>query len=206
MKKTKIIAVLAGEIWHDNSLKEITKERVDLGILTWQKTLESFLVMSGSWSLLLDKKPDTTEAEAMKEYAVKNGVDEKSILTEKESKDTIGNAYYLKTCFLSPNKITDLIVITSDFHIERVKYIFKFVLGNDISVKIIGSATKNKKEFQKRQIVEKSLLAETKKWFKNLKQGDLDAIKNFLGTLPGYSKKPKISREYLLKLTELVKY
>lgn len=206
MEKTKIIAVLAGGIQQDGELKEITKERVRLGIQTWEQTPNSFLVMSGSWSLLLEQKPKYTEAEAMKAYVIKNGVNEKSVLVEKESKDTIGNAYYIKTCFLTPNKITDIIVITSDFHTKRAEYIFKFVLGNDYNIKIFGSETKNKKEFQKRQIVEKILLNETKVWFKNIKPGDTESIKNFILTLPGYSKKPKISREYLKKLTSLVKY
>ncbi len=43
--------------------------------------------------------------------------------------DTIGNAWYAKTLCLEPAGITSVIVVTSDYHIERSRVIFEWVLG-----------------------------------------------------------------------------
>jgi len=59
----------------------------------------------------------------------------KKILTEANSKDTIGEAYLIKENILLPYNIDKVYVVSSDYHIEyRAKIIFDFVLGNDFDI------------------------------------------------------------------------
>ena len=81
--------------------------------------------MTGKYGFWLDWQkqiPSRFEAEAMKEYAISEGVPTDLILIEQESKDTLGNAYFTKVNILEPNNWKNVLVITSDFHLERTKW------------------------------------------------------------------------------------
>jgi hypothetical protein len=54
-----------------------------------------------------------------------------AILKEGESKDTLANFYYLKNLVFRPNKITSILIVTTDFRVERVSFIGHKVLGPD---------------------------------------------------------------------------
>jgi len=71
-----------------------------------------------------------SEAEAMKTLALKYGVPDASIILEEYARNTIENAVNTKE-ILEDKGIQEVVVITSDFHMERSKRIFKALLDSD---------------------------------------------------------------------------
>jgi uncharacterized SAM-binding protein YcdF (DUF218 family) len=63
-----------------------------------------------------------TEADIMKEYLIRNGVDEKRIILDKEAMDTIQNIYNCKR-IMEIHRLRTCTVISNSFHIRRVRYI-----------------------------------------------------------------------------------
>ncbi len=62
-------------------------------------------------------------------YLVQQGLDPTQLLTEISSYDTIGNAYFSRLLFAEPGKLQHLLVITSEFHLPRIKAAFKWIYG-----------------------------------------------------------------------------
>jgi DUF218 domain len=60
------------------------------------------------------------------------------LLFENLSYDTLGCAWFTKKLCLEPNNIKSCTVITSDFHMQRLKILFKRVLGNAYEIKTIA--------------------------------------------------------------------
>jgi len=59
----------------------------------------------------------------------KYGIPWDSILEENVSLDTIGNAYFSRVMHIDPLEITDITIVTSDFHMERTRLIFNKVFS-----------------------------------------------------------------------------
>jgi vancomycin permeability regulator SanA len=85
-----VIIVLAGGINPDGSLPNITKYRVEKGVELYKQEVAPFLLMSGSWSFMLNYIPPITEAKAMGDYAVKLGVPKDRILLEEKFQKSFG--------------------------------------------------------------------------------------------------------------------
>jgi len=85
--------------------------------------------------LILNKKArkiilcSETANNNVKGILIKKGIKEEDILLQKESRDTIGEAFFTKKQILAPNKWKSLYIVSSDYHIPRVKEIFDFILG-----------------------------------------------------------------------------
>ena len=68
------------------------------------------------------------------QYLIDNGVDEKSIILQKYSRDTITEAYYSKK--MIPENCKNILIISSDYHINyRVSLIFDYVFNCEYDVK-----------------------------------------------------------------------
>ncbi len=65
----------------------------------------------------------------MAEYALTIGLPSEALLVEEESRDTIGNAYFVLRRYLEPNDWHSIRVVTSDFHIQRAAWVFQKVMG-----------------------------------------------------------------------------
>lgn len=140
MQKDAII-ILAGGIKQDGTLPNQARLRIKKGAQLYKNGIAPRIIMSGAYSFLTKHTPPKTEAEAMAEYAILSGVNKKDILLEKESQDTISNAYSTKINFLKPNNWKKIIVVTSNYHKLRTEYIFKKVLGKEYNTKIITART-----------------------------------------------------------------
>jgi uncharacterized SAM-binding protein YcdF (DUF218 family) len=70
---------------------------------------------------------DISEAEAMKEYLVKKGVNSDSIIKEEKSKNTIENMKYSHNILknIDKRKNISVAVVTSNFHVFRAKFLAK---------------------------------------------------------------------------------
>ncbi|MBI4116247.1 YdcF family protein [Candidatus Pacearchaeota archaeon] len=113
---------------HNNGvITDQSKNRVDLGIRLYSESEARSLCFSGK------------AAKAMESYAKENGF-EGRILLEDSSEDTVGNALFTKLEFSRNEKWKNLLVVSSDYHISRVKKIFNFVYAEKFNLDFFGSA------------------------------------------------------------------
>lgn len=134
------IVVLAGGISLDGKLPDYVYARLDRAIELFRSSEKNNIVLSGRYSFLFpkDKLPPTTEANRMERYLLEKGIPKNKISKESYSRDTISNAYFLKKLIFLPRRIHAATVITSTFHLLRVKYIFQKVFGSRYSFDFIG--------------------------------------------------------------------
>ena len=67
------------------------------------------------------------ESSSMAQCLMQRGVAARNIYREWQSGDTVGNAVFVRSILADPLSISRLLVITSDFHIERSCAIFRWV-------------------------------------------------------------------------------
>lgn len=201
MKKDAIV-ILAHSVNPDGFLPPIPRYRVEKGVDLFKKGIADRIIMSGSLGFLIDYTPSKTEAKAMKEYAVSLGVPEKNIFTEEDSKDTIGNAYYTRKNILKPNSWKDIVVVTSEYHLPRTRYVFNKILGKEHNVEIVAADSRlNGEEARQKSAEEEKIMALTKRWLDGIEDGDMEAITRFITTThPAYAKNPKITKEELKRM------
>jgi len=104
---------------------------------------------------------------------------------------------------LEPNNWRDVVVVTSDYHLERTKFIFDLVLGPKYiigyeSAKTGLSAELTNNLFEK----EKKILSVFKEILgEGLSAGDTEAIRSIMYTKhPGYATNPTYSYEVLFEM------
>ncbi|MFK7968294.1 MAG: YdcF family protein [Rickettsiaceae bacterium] len=96
-----------------------------------------YLVTCG-WAYM--KGSDIRIADAFKHYLVETlGVDPKKIITELNSRDTVGDAFFSKTTIATPLSWRNICVVTSDYHVERTREIFNFIYGHDFFIDVCGA-------------------------------------------------------------------
>ncbi len=191
--KYDVIIVLGRGINSDGSLPNDSCLRVRKGFELFEQQLANKILMSGLWSYRLTENPVCSEALAMKKYAVELGINPDFILEENHSKDTLGNAYFSKVDFCLPNNWRNIAVVTSDDHLNRTKYIFDIVFGNDFEIDYYSSKHNpdHKAEDLKR---ENNSLHVLKEVISGIQAGDHQSIWNVMQTHhPGYSNNPTIT-------------
>jgi len=199
---TDAIVILAHSVNQDGTLPQIPKYRVELGVELLKKGIAKNLIMSGSCGFLVTYIPSKTEAKAMKEYAISLGVPEKNIFTEEDSKDTIGNAYFTRKNLLEPKKWKDIVVVTSEYHILRARYIFQKILGKDYRFEIVAADSHlTAEEVRQKSIEEEKIMTLAKRGLDGIEDGDMEEITRFMIEMhPAYAKNPKITKEELKKM------
>lgn len=139
--KYDAIIVLAGGITNQETLPNSVKKRVVLAKQLYDKKVSPCILMSGKWSGYWDyMPPHYTEAELMREYAISIGLPKSAILVEEYSQSTFENALYVSKLFLEPRGWKNVLVVTSDFHIKRARYIFEQLLKNTFRLTFVGSS------------------------------------------------------------------
>ncbi len=192
---TDCILVLSCGIKKDGSIGNETKLRTDKGIDLFKKEKVKYIIFSGKDSFLGSHNLKTTLAKSMQIYAIKKRISKNKILLEEESLDTIGNAFFTKEKILVHMNLKSVIVITSDYHMQRTKYIFNKILGNKYSIKYV-SVKSNRNTAQKKK-EEKAMLNITKDILEKAKTEN-DINKAVLKDHPAYSKNPKYNVDELI--------
>ncbi len=196
------IIVLGGGITSNEKLPLQVKDRLDEGVKLFRtKNYDCFLVC-GRYSFLFEdnETPNTTEAKLMKKYLLNKGISEDFIFLEEKSMDTMSNAYFAKTEYFIPKKKKSATVVTSDYHLKRVEYVFNKFFGPDYSLAFLGVKTKNNDIMTKRQ---KELLLETKELTKDMHDGDHKFFDNKFFSINYYK---KTRSAWIKKITKEGKY
>lgn len=134
-----------------------------------------YVIVSGKWALHYDAlniEQPFTEAEKMAEYLIKKGVDQRQILIETESKDTVSNFYYLKKQFLMPQNMHRILIVTADFRIERMRFLCDKILGPDYQFEFEAVDAKPEEVYPH----EAETLQAQKKMLHDMKAGDEEFV------------------------------
>lgn len=175
-----VIIVLAGGIRDSGELPESVRQRIHKAKELFDNQMAQKIIMSGRWSSSRNSTPPTTEAEAMSRYAQKIGIPKEALHREENSQNTAGNAFYSTVHFLKPNNWKNVIVVTSDFHLPRAKFIFNKFLGPEYSIRYESAQTTfSVKKWLRWQLSERIILGMTKKRFEKLQDGNHEQLQEY---------------------------
>lgn len=130
--KHDAILICAGGVTEKWTLPAWVQTRVETAVQQSTGT-EWFLCLS--WGTthkrpVLDRQGfPVTEAAAMAQALRARGIPARRILLENLSLDTIGNAFFSRTVHADIRGFRKLLIVTSDFHMARVREVFEWVYG-----------------------------------------------------------------------------
>lgn len=107
------VLVLGAQVKPDGSLSKMLKERLDTGISIYKAGLTDRMIMSGDHG-----REDYDEVNAMKTYAIEQGVPSECIFMDHAGFSTYESMYRAKEIFQAEN----IIVVTQKYHMYRALY------------------------------------------------------------------------------------
>ena len=186
-----LIVVLGYGFIDEWKLSEHVNNRLKTAAGLYHNGTAKKIAVCGKWSLAWDSQniiPPTTEAEEMKKVLVGLGVPDADVLKEGFSKDTVGNAFYLKTKIIKNLGYKSLLILCADYVLERVKYIFYKVFPSIYSITFMPTITPYGKDTEVLQ-AQSDVLKLQKKFLGKMKRGDDTFLENRLYTDPYYFQK-----------------
>ena len=140
--KYSAIIVLGNLMSKSGKLNAESCSRMDVAIEAFHNHQAPFIVTCG-WAYREDSL--ITIADAMKAYAIEiGGVSFDAILTEKNSRDTVGDAIFTKNNLAIKKEWRSLLIVTSDYHASRTHEIFNFVYGKSFEIQVVTASTGEK--------------------------------------------------------------
>ena len=152
-------------------LNKESSSRMDIAIEAFHENRAPYVITCG-WAYRRDSP--IAIADAMKKYAIEIGrIPSGSIITERNSKDTVGDAVFTKKYIAAKREWKNILVATSDYHAPRANEIFNFVYGKRYSIEIIVALTNTTEEQLETEKKSVNAFHET---FKDIKAGEDAAI------------------------------
>ncbi len=175
------IIVLGYELTSNGELETVSKGSVKKAISLYKAGVAPRIIFSGSRRYSSKRLFKTSEARQMMKFALSLGVPKKAILIEDEAKDTIGNAYFTMIRHLEPNNWKNIVVVSSDFHMPRVEYIFNKFLGNKYSVSFVSSNSGlSAADYQDKWFEDQEITLRCHQWLEGIPDGDLPLLTDFI--------------------------
>lgn len=164
------------------------------------------LIFSGHSALMAEGEPRITEAAAMAEYARELGLPARAILLEDQSRDTIGNAYFVRTRWLDPNGWKSIRVVTTDYHMPRAAWIFRRILGPAYDIAFSAAPSDRfRATIAYRAREESDIATFLAEWLGSIVDGDLAAITRLIERdHPGYAANPTMTKSELSARVEAI--
>lgn len=197
LQKADAIVVL-GRVDKHGHLTIDAYERIRYAAELYKKGLAPVIVAPAKWWYKLTYTPPATEAEMIKARLVEHGVPEEAILCEEQSCDTMGAPYFLKVDFVLPRGWQNIIVVTSEDHVQRTEYMFYKVFADSITIQYTwGNRVLTDREFKKSlKREEKSLQLMDSTWIGPMPPGDHEyLVREVFVQHPGYNPDAKIDAE-----------
>lgn len=120
-KKSDCIIVLGCQV-RGTTLSQFLKQRLDKSIQLYNKGFAEYIIVSGGQG----PGEDITEAEAMKNYLLSNGINENRIIMEDRSENTMENLRNSKLLMDQMNFDT-AIIVSNKYHLKRASIMAKKV-------------------------------------------------------------------------------
>lgn len=178
----RVVAVL-GHRLRSPELHDALAGRMDVGIERFRETGAEYLVVSGAAT---NPAVDQTEADAMREYAVRHGVDPDRVVLEPEADDTIENGVYVRRAVDALDRRADAVsVVTSCYHAERAAYIFEQCFGDGVEIDADRCHDEGAIDRRRRE-AERESFRRAREFFAPIDPGDVDAIRRRLAETEGY--------------------
>lgn len=117
--------VLGAKVNKDGVSKTL-KQRLDKAMEYYNQNKDINIIVSGGQG----KDEVMTEASAMKNYLVENGVDEDNIILENKATTTLENIMFSKEIMEDLNLENKALIVTSEYHLFRGRFIAS-ILGID---------------------------------------------------------------------------
>lgn len=117
-KNADYLVVLGARI-NGNRITKSLRYRLEAALHYMNENPNSIAIVSGGRG----EGENITEAQAMKEYLIRHGIDDKNILMEDRSTDTNENICFSKKIIQDTNKT--VIIISNSFHLYRALHIAK---------------------------------------------------------------------------------
>ena len=119
IEKSDVIVVISGGD---------TTERTAEGIELLKEGYAPYILFSGA-----ARTGKVSNAEMMRNYAIKQGIAKDKIFIEEESTSTYENALFSKK-ILEENNFKEIILVTSPYHQRRAYMNFSYILGKDYKI------------------------------------------------------------------------
>ncbi|MDB4878745.1 MAG: hypothetical protein JWL60_191 [Gemmatimonadetes bacterium] len=195
--KADALVVLGRGTDPDGSLPHLAKQRVERAAELYAWEVAPRIIFSGRCSLMTEGTPACTEGAAMADYAVSLGLPRSVMLVEEESRDTIGNAYFVLRRYLEPNDWNSIRVVTSDFHIQRTAWVFQKVLGLGYDVSFSPAPSElDHSTIAARAREESDISTFLMDWIGDLPDGDPIALARLIWQQhPGYAPEPTMTKQ-----------
>ena len=135
-----VIVVLGSPNSEDGELYSIGKERCALALKQYARRSGWKLLLTGGYGAHFNTT-DQPHAAYAKEYLVKRGVPSQAIVEFAESSNTLEDASLSKPIVLKYGA-PEILVVTSDYHVDRVSYIFeREFAGTEVRIQFSASQT-----------------------------------------------------------------
>jgi len=138
--------VLANLMDDRENVNRETRARMDCAIRIIEDGRAQLLVPCG-WEYREDS--DICIADAMKAYTVtEHGITPSAVVPEPTSRDTVGDAVFTKRNLALPLHRSQVLVVTSTYHLPRALSAFSFVYGASIQVDGAGAEASDNDELK----------------------------------------------------------
>lgn len=166
--KYDVGVVLAHELSNDRTLTLQTRARADRGINALKNKEIIYLLMSGGHA----SEYGISLADAMAQYAYREGVPRDKIVEENLSLDTIGQIVFCKQGIIDPRGWKNVLFISNDWHASRVMEIARIAFGDGYNLAFAKVRSKNSGE----ETEERASLALFRKSFVRVPRGNDKAV------------------------------
>lgn len=202
MTKDAII-VCSGRLSHDMTLDPESKLRLNGAIRLFNDGASEHIIMNGGPGVYI--KPDGSfgyfergtrpvHCDFMADYAAEMGIPQDRILKQDYTVDSVGEAYYVKMMCLEPKEWKNNIVVSSDYHMNRLRIIYERIFGPEYATEFVGVDTDLTND-EKTLGMEEASLAVFLEQFGEIEPGDSEEIEQTLYTRHGlYVKIPRDQR------------
>ena len=133
-KALSIAVVLGAAVWSNNEPSPSLASRIDKAAELYKKGVVNKIQVTGG-----NAPGELSEAEVAWNYLVSKGIDDSNIWIEKNTTSTAEQIHFIKYNLLAGNIFNNVIIISDEYHLSRVKEISKFY---DVNAKVEASELK----------------------------------------------------------------
>ena len=172
----KFLTVLSHQMSVDCILNEESISRATLAIKIFKNNNYKLLITNG-WAYRADCQIPISDVFANFIRSNSN-IDNNKIVSNINSRDTVGDAFFLRQQ-LNDYECSELVIVTSDYHVKRTRIIFEKIFSGISNVLVIGSETKKINKSNVDQCERESIKA----FEKTFNDADFNDIKSIYSVL-----------------------